>query len=548
MAVVDNDNESHDEIEDPEPDFTPQTWTQAMNCKNATHWYRAAEDEITGMQLSGSYVLVPRPPGANVIDSKWVWKKKLDQYQRVKRFRARLVARGFKQIAGVDFFETFAPVMRYKSLLILLSLAAERDYEVRHLDVPKAFLQATLSEEIFMEQPEGFHNGDRSQVWKLLKSVYGIRQAPNNWNHDLNRFLLSLGYRRLQSDPCIYVKKVPGSVRQIMLGVFVDDIIPAYDKAQQSVWLSDLAALKEKYAIEDTGDAALVLGIRLTRDRHSRTIRLDHAPYIAKILKEYGMETCNPVATPSGSYAISAADCPAAGQGDAALRALYQRIVGSLNYAAISVRPDISFAVNTLARYMQNPGEAHLTAAKRVLRYLRATPEVGITLGRRSIGDDSGITVWCDADWATNPDDRRSISGYFVFVDGALVSWCSKRQTVVAKSTCEAEYYALSAAVAEAKWTRMFLRELLHGEQTESPALMPITAKVDNTAAIAVSKNDMHHSRTKHIDLRHHHIREAIEKSMLRVEHVPTLEQLADILTKPLARTAFERLRACILP
>jgi hypothetical protein len=542
-AAADADSDSHDEVEDPEPDFTPNTWRQAMSCKNAAHWKRAADDEIRGMQLSSSYVLVPRPtsPGSNVIDSKWVWKKKLDQFGRVKRFRARLVARGFKQIEGVDFFETFAPVMRYKSLLILLAWAAAHDYEVRHLDVPKAFLQAMLDEEIFMEQPEGYHDGNRSMVWKLLRSVYGIRQAPNNWNHELNRFLLSLGFARLKSDPCIYVKRCRHSARLIVLGVFVDDIIPVFDQADDDEeWQPVLRALQAKYQIVDTGNATLVLGIRLTRDRASRTLRLDHAPYIAKMLKEFQMEQCNPVTTPSGSYAISKADCPA--EVDVQMRALYQRIVGSLNYAAISVRPDIAFAVNTLARYLQQPGDAHLTAAKRVLRYLRHTADMGIVLGgKKEERMATTITVWSDADWATNPDNRRSITGYVIQVDGAIVSWHSKQQTIVAKSTCEAEMYALSAAVSEAKWIRMFLRELF--DQLQQAPVIHTVAHVDNTAAIAVSKNDVHHSRTKHIDLRHHHVREAVEKNLLRLEHVPSAEQLADILTKPLARVAFERLR-----
>ena len=542
-AESDTHSDSHDEIEDPEPDFTPNTWQQAMGCKNAAHWKRAAEEEIRGMQLSNSYVLVPRPtsPGSNVIDSKWVWKKKLDQFGRVKRFRARLVARGFKQIEGVDFFETFAPVMRYKSLLILLAWAATHDYEVRHLDVPKAFLQAMLVEEIFMEQPEGFHEGDPNKVWKLLRSVYGIRQAPNNWNHELNRTLLSLGFSRLKSDPCIYVKPCRSAGHQIVLGVFVDDIIPVFDRADEAAeWQPVLRALQEKYQIVDTGDATLVLGIRLTRDRPNRTLRLDHAPYIAKMLKEFHMEQCNPASTPSGTYAISKADCPA--EVDSQTRALYQRMVGSLNYAAVSLRLDIGFAVNTLARYLQQPGEAHLTAAKRVLRYLRHTADMGIVLGgkRKEQQDGTTITVWSDADWATNPDNRRSITGYVIQVDGAVVSWHSKQQTIVAKSTCEAETYALSAAVSEAKWIRMFVRELLH--QQGSPVIHTV-AHVDNTAAIAVSKNDVHHSRTKHIDLRHHHVREAVEKNMLRLEHVPSAEQLADILTKPLPRVAFERLR-----
>ena len=542
-----SEGESNDEIEDPEPDFTPSTWKQAMSCKNALHWIRAAEEEIKGMQLSSSYELVPRPmgPSANVIDSKWVWKKKLDRWGRVKRFRARLVARGFKQVAGVDYFDTFAPVMRYKSLLILLTLAAERDFEVRHLDVPKAFLQATLNEAIFMEQPEGFHNGDKNLVWRLVKSVYGIKQAPNNWNEELNQFLLSIGLARLKTDSCIYVKQCK-SGRMLALGVFVDDIIPIFSAADHDEWKTIFDALRIKFNINDTGDADLVLGIRVTRDRATRTIKMDHAPYIEKILKEFSMTDCNPAPTPSNGYVLSKSDCSE--DPNSSDRALYQRMVGSLNYAAISVRPDIAFAVNILARYMQNPGPAHMTACKRVFRYLKGTPEIGLVLGQHNQPESLSIVVWSDADYSNNLDDRRSISGYIVQVNGSVISWTSKRQSTNTTSTCEAEYYALSTAVSEVKWVRMFLRELLSFDSTETPPLsFTATGKVDNTAAIAVSKNDIHHGRTKHIDIRHHHVREAIEKNQLHLEHVPTQDQLADILTKGLGRIAFERIRSIIM-
>ena len=254
------------------------------------------------------------------------------------------------------------------------------------------------------------------------------------------------------------------------------------------------------------------------------------------------MTDCNPSATPCNEYVLSKADCPEVP--NPSERALYQRMVGSLNYAAISVRPDISFAVNTLARYMQNPGPAHMTAAKRVYRYLKGTPETGLVLGQYNAPGSLSIVVWSDSDYSNSLDDRRSVTGYIVQVNGSVISWASKRQSTATTSTCEAEYYAMSAAVSEVKWVRMFLRELLSFDSVQiAPLSYTVTAKVDSTAAIAVSKNDIHHGRTKHIDIRHHHIREAIEKNQLLVEHVPSQDQLADILTKGLGRTAFERLR-----
>jgi transposase InsO family protein len=545
-----------EEVNDPEPDFTPETWSEAMNCLNADHWVQAANEEIEGMQMNQSYELVDRPIGANVIDSKWVWKKKLSRWGKVKRFRARLTARGFKQIPGVDFFETFAPVMRYRSLKMLLTIAAERDYEIRHLDVPKAFLQADLAEAIYMEQPQGFHNGNRNQVWKLLKSVYGIKQAPNNWNEDLNRFLLSLGFIRLKSDSCIYAKSCR-SGRLLGLGVFVDDIIPIFsnDSEDRCEWDAILGALSKKYNINDTGDVSMVLGIRVTRNRARRTIKLDHAPYVAKILKEYRLTECNPYDTPSSSYRLSKADCPQTDEDrqSAPDQHLYQRMVGSLNFAAITCRADIAYAVNILARYLQNPGSAHMVACKRVFHYLKGTPELGIILGGRSASLNIHIDAWSDADWGGDRDGGRSTTGYLTFLNGSLISWSSKRQSVVSQSTCEAEYYAVSAVVSETKWMRQFLEELLdhdhHGQDDESNrgGTITVTGHIDNTSTIAVIKNDVHHNRTKHIDIRHHFIREAVAANLFQPRHVPGVNQLADICTKALGRIIFERLRADIM-
>ncbi|MDR3549040.1 MAG: reverse transcriptase domain-containing protein, partial [Candidatus Pacebacteria bacterium] len=372
-----------EEFDDPEPQFTPKNWKQAMKCRNAAQWYKAAQHEISQMEKTGTYKLVQRPPGANVIGSSWTWAKKYGRSGKISRFRARLVARGDKQKADEDYFrdQTFAAVMRYKSLRALLAIAANLDYEIKHLDVPTAFLRAVLTDDVYMEQPEGFHNGDFNLVWKLVMSIYGIKQAPSNWNSEINSFLLSLGFTRLKTDTCIYVKR-SRSGRLIAIGVFVDDLVPIFHLMDASEWDELHAALKAKYQIKDTGDASVILGMRVTRDRTARTLKLDQSVYIAKMLERYQLSECNRTDTPTSSYILSQADCPQTEEEKNQIDiALYQQMVGALNYAAISTRPDISFAVGVLSRFLQNPGRNHVTACKRVFRYLKGTAELGIVLG-----------------------------------------------------------------------------------------------------------------------------------------------------------------------
>jgi len=225
-------------------------------------------------------------------------------------------------------------------------------------------------------------------------------------------------------------------------------------------------------------------------------------------------------------------------------------MVGALNYASISTRPDISFAVGVLSRYLQNPGSAHITACKRVFRYLKGTPEMGIILGKaraESLSSGIQLTVFSDSDWAGNHDDRRSITGYITFLNGSIISWSSKRQGTVALSSCEAEYYAISSAITETQWIRQFLRELLSYDRQLSQSNIDTLSQVDNQSAIAISINDVHHTRSKHIDIRHHFIRDAIISGKVCMEYVPTEDQLADILTKGLGRIRHQELRDQIM-
>jgi hypothetical protein len=235
---------------------------------------------------------------------------------------------------------------------------------------------------------------------------------------------------------------------------------------------------------------------------------------------------------------LSKADC----SNDGEYADEYATIVGELQYAATITRPDIAFAVSTLARFMSNPGKRHMEAAKHLLRYVAGTVEHKLVFG----GNDTNapvIEAYCDASWASDIDERKSVSGGVVLLYGSVISWFSRRQRVVALSSAEAEYMALGAVVQEVKWYVKLLSEL-NGER---PKGEQVVVRCDNTAAIDIAKNDKHHDRTKHIDIRHHFVREEVNEGRMTLNWVRTEEQVADVLTKRLKRAAFEKFKGRLL-
>ena len=305
----------------------------------------------------------------------------------------------------------------------------------------------------------------------------------------------------------------------------------------------DLDALKSKYDINDLGDAKLVLGMRITRDRSKRTLVLDQQVYIQNILKRTGMEQCGSVDTPVelGKKLCDTGYCGGKPSDDGSRdfdTETYGSVVGSLQYAATSTRPDIAYAVNCVARYVQKPKVAHWNACKRVLRYLRGTSNLGLRFtGTTGNANFTCESVFSDADWGSDPTDRRSVTGYAVKMSHCAVSWVSKKQTTVALSSAEAEYMAISAATQEAKWIRQVLAELHHGMSSG------IKLFSDNQSAIDIAKNDTQHSRTKHIDIRHHFIRDSVQAGEIDISWIPSEEQQADIFTKALPAVSYIRLR-----
>jgi hypothetical protein len=389
---------------------------------------------------------------------------------------------------------------------------------------------------VYIQLPPGCP--DAGTICRLKKTLYGLKQAPREWNEDFNNTITSMGYKRCISDPCVYIKTTKTG-KSIIMGLFVDDIVPAYHKSDESEYEADKKALMNHYTISDLGDMKHILGMRVSRNRQKRVLTLDHEAKIEQLLKQYQMEQCLPVNTPEepGTEVSSTLE-----HDNEIVNVPYRELVGALNYLAVSTRPDISHAVSVLCRYFSCPTQELWTAAKRVLRYLRGSAKLGLTFngGISSIGLEM-TPCYSDSNWANDKFDRKSTSGWLIKFAGCTVNWSSKRQSTVALSTAEAEYMAMSEAVQEIMWIRQMLSEL---------KLVPTTPTVlycDNQAAIANAVNGKFHGRMKHVDIKLHFVREAVQNNIVKMEWIPTKEQEADIFTKGLGGPQFNKLRGMIM-
>jgi transposase InsO family protein len=523
------------------PTGEPRSYREAMSRTDRALWEDAAAKELAAHASNGTWDIVELPENRKAIGARWVFKYKLAADGTVERAKARLVAKGFAQREGVDYHEVFAPVLSYRALRVLLALTACCDLELHHMDVETAFLNAIVKEEVYVELPEGVTAPTgaalRRPVCRLRKALYGIKQAPHDWHDEINGTILSLGYLPNASDKCVYVRR-SATGRALILALFVDDLFPICHSLDLAELQADKAALMRKYKIKDMGDAKLVLGMRITRDRSARTLVLDQEVYLLRLLEDTGMANCVSSRTPAATKPTPdeagtvLGPCPLS----------FHSLVGSLLYAALSTRPDIAHAVSELAQHVAAPGQEHWLAAKRVLRYIRGTTSMGLHYGGVT-GAAAELTVYTDADWGGDRHgDGRSTTGWVTKIGNTAVSWCSKKQSIVALSSAESEYISAGSAVQETLWLRQLLSDI--GASRGSAA-----TKIwcDNQAAISLANNDRQSQRTKHINVRHHFIRSHVSDGSIELHWVKTQDQQADILTKAIAIQPFEYLRDLVM-
>lgn len=497
----------------------PNTHKEAIESEQSKFWITAMDEEYKSLIENETWKIEELPKGKNAIKTKWVFCTKNGVNGEILRYKARLVAKGYSQIEGIDYQETFAPVVRYTSIRILLSYAAHMNLKITQMDAVTAFLNGYLSEEIYIEQPEGYADGT-GRYCKLIKSIYGLKQSPRVWNETLNEALIGHGLTRSISDQCIY--SCTGEGKILIVAVYVDDILIFSNSDELDLDIRN--KLKNTFKMKDLGEASSILGIRITRKKELKTITIDQENYVQRILKRFNMEDCNPVTNPlETGLKLSKDMSPTTEEEKAEMKGIpYRQAVGSLLFLAMISRPDICFAVNALSRYCNEPGKQHWNSIKRVLRYIKGTASYAITYGRSS----EGLVGYSDADWGSDKDDRRSITGYvFLLYDGAI-SWACKKQPTVALSTTEAEYMASTAAIQEAIWVNNFMNEILKMNKTTTVLFC------DNKGAMGILNNNSYSSRTKHIDIKARFIRENLENKSIEIKYVPTADMTADILTK----------------
>lgn len=507
----------------------PQTVRDALASPDSKHWKRAMEEEYHSLLENDTWELVNAPADRKPINSKWVFKVKRDSNGNIIRHKARLVVKGYAQQHGIDYDETYAPVVRHTSIRYLLAIAVKRDLIIHQMDAVTAFLQSDLDECIYMHQPECFHDGSQ-KVCRLKKSLYGLKQASRVWNSKLNEALVQMGFVRSSADPCVYHRTTKSKF--FAIAVYVDDFILISDDQKAIDHLK--SELSTKFKMKDMGEISSVLGINIVRDRKSGLISIDQTQYIQGVLERFGMTDSNPAATPMDrNQKLSLEMCPIDQRQRADMvNVPYQEAIGSIMYAAQLTRPDVCFAISTLSRFNQNPGRAHWTAVKRVLRYLKGTVDAKLTYSRNG---NPEIIGYCDADYANDINDRRSTTGYVFVLYGAAISWNAKKQPTVALSTTEAEYMSMCAATQEAIWLRTLHNDLF-------PSKNETLLNCDNKSAICIASNNMYSNRTKHIDVKFHFIREKIADKSIKLNYVSTKSMIADILTKSVTTDTFKRL------
>jgi hypothetical protein len=507
----------------------PASYAEAV-ATGDPRWQQAMDEELLSLLANDTWELVSEgdvPPGRKVIPVKWVFKRKPSASGEPERFKARLVAKGFVQQEGVDFFEVYAPVSKHATMRVLFSLATAEGWGMRQLDVRTAFLNGEIEEELYVQQPPGFSLG-KGKVCRLRKALYGLRQAPRAWHTKLSAELQRLGFRASHADPSLFVKRTGGGVHLL---VYVDDMILVGNSREE---LEQVArSIGAMFEVRDLGEPTHFLGMEIVRDQEKGTLRLTQRRAIEELLTKFGMQDCKPNSTPFVAKVQLEPDL------ENPTDMPYRELVGSLMYLSITTRPDIAQAVGVLARFMANPAESHWSVAKGVLRYLAGSRDLGITYTRGEGDTPVTLVGYSDADHAGDLSTGRSTTGYCFVFCGGVVSWQSKLQKTVAKSTAEAEYMAVSTAASEALWLQQLWRDL--GLDAGCTVL-----HVDNQAALSIVHNPAAAHRTKHIRVHYHFVRECSLMGEVKLVYCRTEDQLADVFTKPLSRDKFMRNIACL--
>ncbi|EPZ35576.1 Integrase, catalytic core domain-containing protein [Rozella allomycis CSF55] len=516
----------------------PRNVKEALSGAEANEWKQAMETEYKSLEENKTWKLCELPASRTAVGCRWVFAKKFDSEGKLQRYKARLVAQGFSQRPGIDVEQTYAPVTRIQSVRILIALGVQLDWHMHQMDMVTAYLNGTLDTMIYMKQPEGFiKEGSENLVCDLQKSLYGLKQSGRLWNIKIDCDLRKNGFKRCRADWCIYVKQENGVI--IVIAIYVDDIIIMSKEIELINKTKDL--LKTLYKVKDMGNIGWCLGIKINRIGENVT-ELSQKQYIKEKLEIFGMSDCKPIGTPMETgIKYGAWMSPKTQAEKEEMKDIpYREAVGNLQWLANMTRPDIAQAVGVASRFCQNPGVQHWKLVKRIFRYLAGTINKTLIFKKAKNEGVAKLELigYCDADWASDVDSRKSTTGYIFFINGNAVTWRSRIQRTNALSSTEAEYMAITEAVKEGKWIQKLLKELKVWKKLQNKF---IKIMEDNQGAIKLAENPISHDRTKHIDNQFHLIRDLIECKKLKIEYLNTKEMIADIMTKAVSKSDYEK-------
>lgn len=507
----------------------PKSYDEIKTRDDRVQWEDAVRDELNSLSKNNTWTLVPRPENKNIVDCKWIFTIKHDEFGKPLRYKARLVARGFSQEYLTDYNETFAPVARIASFRLMIAFANQYNLSVHHMDVKTAFLNGELKEEIYMKIPVGVFGKD-DHVCKLNKSLYGLKQAARCWFEVFEKSLREKGFVNSAVDRCIYVLDKSEVHKNIYVVLYVDDLVIVCGDVE--TMNNFKRYLKSKFEMKDLNDIKFFLGIRVTR--YNDKITLDQSAYINTVLSKFNMQDANSVKTPLENKLNYEAL-----NSDEKHNAPCRNVIGCLMYIMLCTRPDLSTSVNILSRYVNKNNIELWQCLKRVLRYLKGT--IDLKLCYQRCDDYKNILCgYVDSDWGGNDtQDRKSTTGYlFRLFDNCTITWSTKKQMSVAASSTEAEYMALYEAVREALWLKSLAISI------NVVIDQPILIYEDNNGCISIANNPSNHKRSKHIDIKYHFSREQVEKNIIKLNYIPSGQQLADALTKPLPAITFQGMRS----
>ncbi|KAJ0600422.1 putative RNA-directed DNA polymerase [Helianthus annuus] len=480
------------------------------------------QEELQQFEKLGVWKLVDRPDNYKKIGTRWVFKCKKDDRGIVVRNKARLVVQGFSQIEGIDYNEVYAPVARLEAIRIFLAYASFKKFKVYQMDVKSAFLHGVVEEEVYVEQPPGFEDPlHPDRVLLLNKALYGLHQAPRAWYETLSTYLLSNGFRWGLIDCTLFIKEKGEDL--LLVQVYVDDII--FGSTDDKLCKEFEKVMQDRFEMSAMGEMTFFLGLQVNQSESG--IFIHQTKYVGDILSRFQMSDSKPISTPlPQNHGITPDE-----KGDAVDSSLYRAMIGSLMYLTAS-RPDIMYPTCLLARYQANPKVSHYAAVKRIFRYLKGCPDTGLWYPK---DDNFDLKAYSDSDFGGCKKDGKSTTAGCQFLGNRLVTWQCKKQTCVATSTCEAEYIAASSCCSHVLWIQQQMQD--YGFE-----FLTTPIYVDNEAALQITRNPVQHSKTKHIDIKYHFIRDCFEKRLIDVVHIHTDHQRADLFTKAFDKSRFDYL------